>query len=986
MEKNNENDIYEILIPKEPYKVCDNRTLDQEVKEELSDKEKEIIKSISQYLEEKNFQWRDVEIKDYKFRLPSTAFNEARQIELFDFEDAEVEYEDENEVLSPENMNDISKKGEFSIKSKSGKTYIWKVTTWLIQGTENRVKNYESDISIVFEMLYYFKYRFNTKFKYANIYRVFKNFYYFFRDLLRLLIGTPYYGRGYDSKYPEKIFTEYNKDLLELYDINTVLYHPKVASILKTLDHTFNKEWNEERYIIENEVRKLEGKTEEEIQIIMLEKRIDKMIDYFSNSKNFKQYNYTKEMQESLIQLIKSKHIVINIEADHLNKVDLMKKTLMESILKDHPIKSKIKPWLNKHYFTEEKIRILDLEKERNREREDKLKEFPFAIYIMEKYEEQKRQESAIKKELIESDRKIYNFGPFSISRCTPVVKSYETEKNNLKTISYYLSNSYEMGCDAGYYFWRWIYILKLFIFLICNWTILFKKWLFNNSFGIMALFCYDLESDRYMKNSDTGEIGINYCSYTYPSSFSKIAKWITESRENFLRNRFTNFFGSKFGNFINIIENYFLKFFILGILNTIFYPVGILIFTMLCILLYLVGLVCIFAFIIISIFFILFIYDSLRPGLGCYIFPLPILIIWRIFICIGFSFLFWAFLCIIQVFWAIFMLIFAHLRYVMRTIYDAFTMCLIGCFAKVPKTDSSVAWKVSGPGINRAAFKKISIDDALMLLRSELEKIELDEFKNVMIKKIKEPETFLTNFSNNVLKRVNAIINVNNNVIESNNRLENVLISQYNSRYNIYPFKYMNFRFTQEDLEVFLIASQDLIKDYVESHEMNYIWKKYSLVEGNWNLLTEKILKLFGDEVLENVDDCAEMIESKKKDNQIKQEILNIQREANILDFHSKALSKRKKFARKIDLDEEDLNITGKYLTPRKFTSTSKYDDSYIRTANLDFLCFAEDAFNIKVLYLEKSRREKEEKLANKFVINNDDNDDSRNDEVDEE
>ena len=137
--------LLELLLDKEPYQTSDERTLDQKTQNKpISEEESRILETIKEYLKKESFQWDENKISDYKFNLPETVFSEARQLQLLNYEDAEVDYEDnENEVLSEENIRDINLKGEFSIKSKKGKVYVWKLSTWLIQGSENRFKNFQ---------------------------------------------------------------------------------------------------------------------------------------------------------------------------------------------------------------------------------------------------------------------------------------------------------------------------------------------------------------------------------------------------------------------------------------------------------------------------------------------------------------------------------------------------------------------------------------------------------------------------------------------------------------------------------------------------------------------------------------------------------------------------------------------------------------------------------------------------------------------------
>jgi hypothetical protein len=956
--------LLELLLDKEPYQTSDERTLDQKTQNKpISEEESRILETIKEYLKKESFQWDENKISDYKFNLPETVFSEARQLQLLNYEDAEVDYEDnENEVLSEENIRDINLKGEFSIKSKKGKVYVWKLSTWLIQGSENRFKNFQDDMGIIFEMFYYYKYRVNTKFKYANIYRVAKNFYYFVRDFFRLVIGTPF-THSNNEQFTEKINTEYYEKVLKSIKINTQIYYPNASNVIRTVYNKFIEDWNSKKYIHEQELRS-KNLTEEEKKIKILEMRLDKMIEYLKNHNEFKENGkISDEMQETLFMLIKAKHIVLQIENDHLNKVDLMKKQLMESIIKENPILSKTSPWKNKTYFTEEKIRIIELEKERYRERQEKLKDYQIALYLVNSYEELEREKihkiNKLNEEKPENPRGnfYYNF-----SKCFPVLTPYEYNNNGNMETRYRIDYSNQVTTTSGYYFWRFVRFYYLLIYMLWEILVWLKYCLFNSSLGIRALFSYNVPESISLINWVTGETKINYTSLSYPKSFENLANWMSESRNNFLRNRHTNFFGSNFGNIINIIENYILKGFFCGLFIAIFYPVGIVLFSVIVTLLAVIGLIFSFLWIIIYFLFNLLVFDADHPKGHCAIFPLIILVIWRVVICIGFSTLAFLVLCVVQLLTAIFMLFFGFLRYFIRTLYDVLTLGFIKCFAKVPKTDSSVAWKIKGPGINRTQFSRVSIDDALTLLRSEMEQIYLDNFSSRAVYAIDRPITKINNFSDNVLIRANCSIRVNSKVTKQCNDLKNRLYNQINDRKNIYPAKCYNIKFTEEELDTFLIASQDLIKDYVDSNNLKFIWKQNSVVEGSWDLLTEKILKrTFSEGIMENVDDCVEMIEAKQQDREILDQIEMVQKRANISGFATMAAHKRKKLAEIMDFDnEEDLAMKQKYLTRRKHTSLEKFDDTYQREVTLTFLSSYE-AFYFCYSYIPKKRHERE-------------------------
>lgn len=975
MEKDDE-DLKEMLIEKEPYMIRgndDDYKIDSE-SEPLSESEKRLIETINSHMKNEYFEWNNSQVNDYKFTLPKTAFSDAKQLELLKYEDAEVDYADnENEKLSDDQINEIATNGEFSVKSKKGKVYVWKVSTWLMQGNENRFKNFQEDLGYAFEFFYYYKYRFNSKFYYANIYRVAKNCYFFVRDIWRLIFGSTFFYSKNDTFY-DKLHKEYYERILPNSNISTRIYFPNARTIFASIYSKFSTEWDNTRYIVEDELRSKEL-PEEEQKHKLLETRLDRLIEFFKDQLD-SQINskVSSEMKATLLMLIKAKHIVVQVEHNHLDRVDLMKKQLMERLLAENPIKSKTKPWLNKVYFTEEKERIIELEKERNREREESLKDYPIALYLVNVYDEFERQSPVMAKALNEHEpdnpRQTFYY---DFTLCTPRVEESKYEYNGITTISYIMKYSKQLTTSTSYYFWRQVRSVYLLIWMFWEVLVWWKKMLFNTSFGIKALFCSKVESSRYLLNSVNGEIGYSYTDYTYPSSFSKLSDWITESRESFLRNRHTNFFGSNFGNIVNIIENYFIKAFILGTLMAIFYPIGIILFSLLCSILMLAGIFLSVVFVIVAYLFNIIIFDTWSPTHnGCPIIPLVVIFVWRAVICVAFSTLAFLVLCIVQLLGIIFMLIWALLSIFVRFFYDKLMIMIIKCLAKIPRTDSSVAWKIRGPGLNRTQFTKISIDDSLTLLRSKLEKIQLNDYNERLQKVIDIPIQNINKFNTRVMKKANCTIQLSDRISKNVGTLRNTLYNQYYARQRIYPNECTNIRFSQEDLEVFLIASQDLIKDFVETEKLNFIWKMYAVVEGKWDLLTEKIVKeTFGEGILENIDEGVEMLELKQNDINIINEIEQVQRNANIVNYHSMAFRKREKLAKKHDFENaEELEISQKYLAARKHTSKGKFDDVNQRMVTIDFLSY-EGVFYFASYLLPEQRYKEETILDNKLSPN---------------
>ncbi len=151
----------------------------QEIKKEKkweSKKEKEedtqFNKEAQNYLSKNLWKWKENE--GFKFKIPNSIFRKEKVIgELGNrYSNEKVEYEDETRKgkgLSEEELKQIWEKGQFSINSKVKELpYTWKLSNWLVKGSENIQLRYLKDMSISFGLLYSIKGIFDIRY-YMNL-------------------------------------------------------------------------------------------------------------------------------------------------------------------------------------------------------------------------------------------------------------------------------------------------------------------------------------------------------------------------------------------------------------------------------------------------------------------------------------------------------------------------------------------------------------------------------------------------------------------------------------------------------------------------------------------------------------------------------------------------------------------------------------------------------------------------------------------------
>lgn len=959
MEIGNE-DLTEPLIVRLNYKC----TLNQNEMEELNASSKILIDQIREYLEKDTFIWDPTQMNQYEFRMPLTAFDETKAITFSNHEDSEVLYRDESSCkLTDDHINDISLRGEFDVTSTKAKAYTWKLSTMLVIGSENRLLNYYSNMSASFKMLYYFKYRFNCKFNYGNLFFSLKNAFYFVRDSFRLFLGTPYYSpisvdEIANRKYYERITSEMIFD--------TSIYHEQLRSRIFGMFSQIQNEWLNQMIIEEDLLRK-KNMTESDIEAELLKIRLKFILSYFQDKFGSK----LKPSQLSIItNFIEAKHIILDVEYQHHERLNKAQNDLMKRINEEHKIKSHILPWLNKTYYTAEKEIREEFLRERNEEMTKRLVDHPLALYLVNSFEEFTAQKPHIIKDLksLPDNWGYTSKSSFHFTYCSPKSEAthYTDSYTNKSKVRYSLSLYNTKNVETDHYFWRISLTFMRLIFIFWELLFLIRDFCFNSSFGIKALCTKTIYKKPFIANEETGEIGYSM-SFTYYSSIENLYNWCIESRELFLRNRHTSFFGSASGNVINIIEVYFFKMLILGTLLIFFYPLAIFAYT----LFFFAFFICCYPLsvvgVILAYLFEVLIYDTSEPSYSrsCPLFPFMVILIWRLIICSILNFLLFLLFCVLQVLVAILAFIWAQLRFLVRTIYDFLMLQIVKCFAKIPKSDTSMAWKIRGPGMNRSQFLKLSVDESLILVRSYMEKLQLDFYEQEIRAKISKPQSQYEQFSK-VMKVFGGYSNTPYDIYQNVNSFLTVLERQITNRRITYPQINSNIRFTDSELTHFVIASQDLIKDFINNNELNSLWKKYKLVPGNFDLITEGILKeAFGENILEDIEDSEERVEVASKHNvDIANLVQHAKKAADIDKFSVAAMMNvsRLKASSNCELEDESGNVT-RYLKHGKLWKKHLCSNNLVkdsRNVNLSFLGTNEHLY-INIYYLQKERYESE-------------------------
>jgi hypothetical protein len=852
------------LIPKEKYvmKLC--KVLEEPVTEE----EKNIYNLIKNHIETNVFMWDIININNFKFTLPKTSFNQEVKINFKEWEEQEVSYDESytSRDLTPEQLNEIWETGKFSVKSKvNDLPYVWQLSEWLFKGKQEKINSFYVDLSAAYALLCYISNKFSIyrNKEDFNFFSPFRYFYIALQDYYHLFFGRPRYSNEYVNRirypqdYTKEVLSEYHSELINSNPcINTKIIYPKARKLILKVWEGFQKRWNEEKIVVEDDLRR-QNLNPEELEEKLNEIRFNKLVEAYEKTEKF-----DESRKKAIVEMLKGKRIFNFIMYDYNNKIEKTKKEIEEKIFKEFPIRSKFNDWEEEKIKQELKLVSFKFEEERDRRISEELSQYPSVKILVEanikffkNYDEffKKWQEKQPKNpKYVYSITKLY-IPPYPVN---------QTRQNTF----YIYKEDYEYDVKTDHHLWKINLLFKRLISSYNN-LLVFGYWtFFNSSFGIKALFGCDIQED-YNCDYSTGVVTVSSYGFNYPSSIKYIFEWINKSRDEFEKSSEKGFLSGKTGKVLNLIENYFFKLICWGSIVVFLYPVAILMYSILCFLLMLLGYVLVTIFIPIAQLIFIFIinWDDIQCDC-CDFFPFFWILLKRVIIQGILHLLLTFVIIIVQILTAIIVFIFACLRWTIRSIYDCFTYSIIRCNATIPKTDTSFAWRISGPGYSRKLYIKIELEEALLLVRAVLEKSELKNFEETMLKMIDQPLTNFENIRNRIFVPLNGYISEHPKLAKSVNEYKNILHSQINERSNIYPILNLNIRFSKSELELLLEASYQLVKDCVEKNNLDFIWKANGLVPGNWELLTEKLLiSAFNEEILTNIDDSEVRIENKK-------------------------------------------------------------------------------------------------------------------------
>lgn len=932
---------------------------------EQSSEQKALVQGITNLVDKGYYEWK-MDSDEYVFKLPESQFELQNKMEVIEIQLPEMEINCERRRLSSSQLKSIWEKGEFEVPSSlENINHVWKLSPFLFSGSKGRLEMFQkifaAGLNLLYEIPNFYslpelpEYYTCCSFK-LNFWSGLLSLFSYFVNILDLIIGTRSMFLSQNFEYAvnneiqkrrclallnrnfesSRLIAEY----LQQYEIapadpNTSLspeYKEKVQmnkiieSQQKEVERIYNLIHSQWEDYFKSQVNDFEDVEEEEFNARTQElngKKYQRMLDYLEQNNDM-----DSKLKEAFINKIKAFQ-VIESEIFKRNKKLAEERThIHQNLVQNHPYLSKIGFWFKRNYEeqvakVEERLTqdmnyaiINTLIKEGNQENAEMYRESmdaeEFSKHKIKEIECQIEQKLTVPALELKIYRRIYP--PYEvIAYDEGSEKRYYFKTNTLKTVK-----------STFLFFRLWADIIR-FVYWTIDLTYYSFRYAMTGSFGLKGLFYWERYHRDYSCDHNTGAI-YNDRDEVNPVivKFNNILEGISKSRMAFESSPDNGFFGKTVSRVFNLIECYILRLIIVGIfLVLLCHPLLNVIVTAVCLFLSFTSFVWVILWITICNLFRWLIYDYEALDYGNYLindkrirgfwnklkspaswFPLIILklncllrgvfrVIWVFFLTLLYPVL------------ALFIFLFAIFTICFKSIYDFIMFnLLIKCCAKVPQQDSAVAKRIAGPGISHNLFCNLSIDDAIILVQSLLEKIQLEKYQKQVIRALETPLKYTKNTLKSVMfpflsegseylnfAGIERIDGVTQTLIRSLQKQVSERMKQLPAlRKDLTGFK---IKFFDEELTFIKnICLQILRKNLMGLKIHDFIWQRYQIPEGKYKLLMSKVLKeAFGSEtIFETVEETDQRIvlterpESKMKKAIIVQRIIEGQEKLSTL------------------------------------------------------------------------------------------------------
>ena len=852
----------EILGPlpeKIPYKFP--KESNQKISE-LNKEEQSLISLNKEYIEKNSFKWKID--KNFKFQLPKSIFSSQEKKQMIDIpQNFQQKSNNTRYATNVKHGNKFNKEileqiwygGKFEIESnQEGLPYTWKLSNLTVKGFNNIVLRYFKDMALAFKFFYTIK----NRFKFKNYFGSFPNsflscFYHLYmtiRLILNSLVGVPIF-RDNTYELSQKIKQE---DLIRFIksnpNFNFNIYNHKNLTKLYQLETEFKNEWQSKILPVKLKYYKTQNLHKNQILQNIDKDEKNYFRKYLSESQKFEEL---KKEFPNLEQFLESQQIINNerftVEEEYSKKYEKYRNELNKN-----SIKILCSDWKDE--------KIEQYKNEKNKEKEEKLNKIinqkiennkdPHLIYNYN-YNSEKDLPNKLN---IRKEKEKIPMLKFRVSRL--LAKPYEIVTtigyNNNK---YYSLNKYRYYyVKTEFYFWRiWLFLIKLFTnFWNYNYRVINQ--MTNSMFGIKALFQVELYRDLSIY-PDSGIVYNSYKTYTYPRSVSNLISWVFDSRRKFESSPDTGILSKSTSRIFNLLLNYIIRLTIIGLLLIILYPILIVTNIVICLALILISPIIAPLWDILDYIYSIFLYnryDSIR------FFNIIRIILVEFMICTIIQFLFCLICLISQPILSLFFILYSHIHFIIRYIYDFIFYFILKYLGKIPLTDSYIAWRISGPHLFRERFYDISNKDLMNLVIAEVEKMVMNNYSNKIKEKLNEPKDNY-NKMKSIFNIINLNISYNNDILNSISFYEDLLQKQIRKEDKSPSLSYnIKVKFSEERLDIVKNMVEAYLRDYCSKNDLSFELDKFE--EKKYEQLTEKILKnIFGKDILQTLDDVDKIV-----------------------------------------------------------------------------------------------------------------------------
>lgn len=945
-----------------PFEILETQLNPIIEEEELSLLEKEqpyiidLIKNIEKVAKEHLLGYDPLKVDSFNFELPPTVFSTiSKKVNVQRNETEGPEYI-ETSSLTWHQRWEIFKSGRFTVGSVRYKQdYIWKMSSWIVKGRKNINQSFKDDMISARKMLKgwwkaFYQKKTNHIFE-SNIINGMTYIWDFIRNLVSIFVGYP-------KNYPIKrdstsnFISDYWLELLDDNSIDKSLWryfferkkHGEITeensnyTYLITFQSKFEEIWKKMKYI---EEKNLENN--EFLKVKLLEIYYQKLSQFIieNNNKN----NIIPEKLLKLLEYFKCLQFIHYQVFKYSQLYDENLKKIPEDIKAKHSFLSNFDCFYDKKLKEYQRFQREKLDQERNTEISQyfKTNDFHEQLNLFQRYLKfldyyHENHDAANLLMLKYEPYRRFNF-TVQLFPCSWYVETYQDNYNETK---YVLIRTKTLTFSTKFCLWRFLIMLVRYRAWVQN----AMYWLFVMAIvgplGIRALcgisaFYPDKECDK-----NTGEIKISTSKKidTVISYFIEVLKSIKEDREEFESMPDTGFFGKKISRICNLFFNYVFKLLFVGVFLVLAcLPIIITFNVLICLLLAITSCLWMpFALVFLKIWQLLIYDNDNEKGIEgpeshtFEYFPL----FGEVLITLGyycfFQILFAVTLLIVKPILFVIIIVFGICRFVVRSFYDIVMMIFVFLFGRVPASDTSIAWKISGPVVSRTFYDKMSIEDALKLYIKNLESIELKKYEaEIRIKvnkKLQEIERFYRNLNKpfGIISTVKNYHNSNNSLKNNESNLyslkqcENILLKKLQDsihlRYQNCPsnFSSQNVRFTFVELESLQVACKEVLKTFVERRNFESNWE-------NKDFLEERDLKEINEEVMcnainsrilepyEELDDRIELVDQRNQFGTIK-DVLHGKKGNEFENLEVKIMKEREEYGVKYILVESRMEL----------------------------------------------------------------------------